>query len=122
MSRRRQSQCASVERPPSIAPRGGVLRGRPAVILRASRRKKPVPPFAGGCTGRCRWSASELVEDAHVVIQARLNRGDRTAEGRDGLVLRLVEVVAFETDAEALEPARLELVARLRRYPPLRLD
>src|SRR5215472_2358544 len=90
-------------------------------FARIAPQKKPCRPGAGG-TACWRGSGLELVVDAQIVILARLHGGDRAAEGLLRLVLRPVEVVALEADARALEPSRLELVARLRRHPPLRLD
>src|ERR1700756_475724 len=90
-------------------------------FARIAPQKKPCRPDAGG-TACGRRSGLELVVDAQSVILARLHGGHRAAEGLLGLVLRPVEVVALEADARALEPARLELVARLRRHPSLRLD
>src|ERR1700752_3091118 len=90
-------------------------------FARIAPQKKPCRPDAGG-TACGRRSGLELVVDAQIVILARLHGGHRTAEGLLRLVLRPVEVVTLEAEARALEPAGLELVARLRRHPGLRLD
>src|ERR1700756_550455 len=89
--------------PPALRAGAAGLRA----ILRSARRKKNRAALCAGGTVAHRLLLLELVDEAQVVIQARLHRNHRAAECLDGLVLRLVQVVAFEPDTEALEPAGL---------------